>query len=410
MYAGGGGDRKKKLGFGGGKGKGKGQQGKGRSGFQQRIGYITYGKGLNPYLPYLDIPRGTSDPDGVREFLRKMMTYADAEGMLPGLSDIFLLDKPMIESPNGAADEDGRPVMVRLGYPHLSPPNPINSEEGANTDQKTMARETWKQELIQYLNDKKQLKSNKITLFGVMCGQLSNDVYNRCIELPIGRLAEATKDPLAMVEALIESCMLAGKEDSTENFNKADDAYHSLYQIRDEPLPHYYQRSKSALASLRIACEECYGGDEAQTKLPDDAQQVHRFIKGLNYDMYGKKYKEAIARGDRTKPATLDDAYTDVTRYGPGRGDKPKNPQAPGHDNAGATNVQALVTDAYGGKNKKKHDFSKVLCFNCQQYGHYQNKCPHPRADKEIESTVAEARAEAAAGGGAASDKGKKKN
>jgi hypothetical protein len=406
-----GGGQKKNKGFGGAKGQGfkNGFGGKKkRRGYEPRIGFTSYGKGLNPSLPFLDIPRGVSDPDGVREFLRKMMTYADAERTVPGLSKIFLLDKPMIPSPDGAVDPDTKlPVMVRLGYPTLKPPNPLNTPEGASKDDTQMERERWKMYEARYIDKLAQLEEDKLMLYGVMVGQLSNDVFDRCVELPIGRDAEAEKDPLGLVDALIESCMLAGKEDSTENYNKAHDAYHALYQIRDEPLPKYYQRSKSALASLRIACEERYGVEEALSKLPDNAQQVHRFIKGLNYDMYGR-YKEAIERGDRERPYSLDAAYTDVTRYGTGRGDRPRNPQAAGYDNnsGGANNVQALVTstDSNGGRNKKKHDFSKVECFNCHQFGHYQNKCPHPRTDKEIEGTVAEARAETAAGGG------KKKN
>jgi hypothetical protein len=165
---------------------------------------------------------------------------------------------------------------------------------------------------------------------------------------------------------------------------------HELFGIKRNDVPTTH-RLRKELNSIKLAEEgdpkeftrrimECVNKLDAAGSATSEQDIMHFLLEGLP-DSW-ESFKESIT--------FVDDANQNLKYYIKRIHLKEKKIPTPSDEQSLQTTafttklVDDITKQILGTLNKSKRlrDFSKVKCYNCQQFGHFKNKCPNPKVER----------------------------
>ena len=162
-----------------------------------------------------------------------------------------------------------------------------------------------------------KLAVEKIQLFGIMIGQMSEPSKDLIKETEIGREAFDNKDPLMLLKGAIQTHMSNSRLGAEQGLHKTQEVYNSLKMESGETVSGFYQKMKSSLAALEEAHSRC--GNDPAHRMDDESQRTIKFIYDLSnsYSEFKGFYENKLL----DFPDSLDSAFTEASTYRANRSD-----------------------------------------------------------------------------------------
>ena len=154
-----------------------------------------------------------------------------------------------------------------------------------------------------------KLAVEKIQLFGIMIGQMSEPSKDLIKETEMGREAFDNKDPLMLLKGAIQTHMSDSRLGAEQGLHKTQQVYNSLKMESGETVSGFYQKMKSSLAALEESHSRC--GNDPAHRVDDESQRTIKFNYGLSnaYTELKGFYENKLLEF----PNSLDAAFTEAS-------------------------------------------------------------------------------------------------
>jgi Zinc knuckle len=278
-------------------------------------------------------------------------------------------------------------IDATLGdYPKLQEPK-VPDEDSTKFQIKM-----WEIAYTKYIKDVDRLETDKLKVFGLMMGQMSENSKNRVKETDSGSIAIEQQDPRLLLTAILATHLTDNRLGAEHNLYKIEQAFHRYIMEPGDSLAFYYQRFRALLSGV----QEAY--HRAQQDPPDtsyrDVQLALRFTIGLNssYSTYKQYYEDGL----KDWPENLVDAFSEASKFRPrtagsgnpgdvgranafamrGRGRGRGRGRNPGRGRGGDSRSGSYgesTGSTSGGPSE--YGTRKGACHTCGESGHYSFEC-----------------------------------
>ena len=272
-------------------------------------------------------------------------------------------------------------------YPE--PEAPANMTAAQLLDPMAVIR--WKRAFEKFDKKVDGLLEDRLKVFGLMLGQISEASKATIRETESGLEAMTEEDPLLLLRAIILTHLSDPRLGADQNLLRVRMAYETVKMEPNDVLKYYYQRFKAlksgyedTMRALGVMPEY----NEAMTA-HNDLLTAIKFMNGLNsgYKHYVEYYEHRL----KEWPETLEDAYLEMAKVTPKRpvGTAPPNStnvfavkNAGGEKTAGTENGKGKQAGGAGrGKGgRTTYGNRPGICNTCKQPGHYSYECTAPES------------------------------
>jgi hypothetical protein len=280
-------------------------------------------------------------------------------------------------------------IDATLGdYPQLQEP-PLPNEDSTKFEIKK-----WEISYAKYIQDVDKLEADKLKVFGLMVGQISENSKNRIKETDVGAIAMEQQDSRLLLSAILSTHLTDNRLGAEYNLYKIEQAFSRYVMEPGDSLAFYYQRFRALLSGVQKAYTR------AKLESPDtsyrDVQLALRFTIGLNSSH--TPYKQYYEDGLKDWPESLVDAFSEASKFKP-RTAGSGNPGDIGRANAfamrgrgrgrgrgrrssiGSGRMSDSRSGAYGESaggtsgGPSEYGTRKGACHTCGESGHYSFEC-----------------------------------
>jgi Zinc knuckle len=278
-------------------------------------------------------------------------------------------------------------IDATLGdYPELREP-PLPNEDSSKFEIKK-----WEIAYAKYIKDVDKLEADKLKVFGLMVGQISENSKNRVKETDTGAIAMEQLDPRLLLSAILSTHLTDNRLGAEHNLYKIEQAFHRYAMEPGDSLAFYYQRFRALLSGVQKAY------NRAKQELPEtsyrEVQLALRFTIGLNssYSAYKQYYEDGL----KDWPENLVDAFSEAATFRPrtagsgnpgdvsranafamrgrGRGRGRGRNAGRGRTNDNRSGVYGESTGSTSG-GPSEYGTRKGACHTCGESGHYSFEC-----------------------------------
>lgn len=359
-------------------GKGSGNGGKGGNHFfPRKSSYQTESASKRKYIPGLPVLRygaNTNFEDYRREMsLHALQSYKNL-GRLFRLNAYYVAEELVLGVHYSEEDLDDPLILARL---------------------KTESNEITRENLT--------MKQNRVSLFADMWGQLDNDSQDVIKRRPnYAEDLEAGDDPLALWQAIQATHMIVTTGTAILDQRNARNRYNLLVMSAKDSIVAFKEMYDQSIACLR----------SVNCTLPTDEEQAVDFLEKLDSGRYLELRKELtnnLTFGIGNYPTNLAEAYLIASRYKVIRttyshhGAKGSSSSATDGSHIQESVFLTEASKKFPSKNNKgkgkgkkpdnetdnANKKGKVKCYNCQNFGHYANKCPQKKSSADQEDVIA---------------------
>lgn len=277
---------------------------------------------------------------------------------------------------------------VAAEYPKFRAPDEVED------DTRWVLKQKYSKELDIYLLNVQTLDEHKLILMGVLERHISEEVKQKVCATEDGLKAYNERDPLPFMRAMFRQLMTEDSTDKMTNLNKASEQWEQLKMQDHESEANFWHRTTSILTALAHAYHRIgYTREDLEKVLPEEVQAV-RYIMRLN-DRY-RQLKIYYQHRVREWPKTITAAHVQAAEFKTSTSDSKKLP---------AAHPEAAREPAYGfayykkDDSKEKTDKSQLICYKCEQPGHYAWQCKDKKGknepkDADVEKAVKQVRFE----------------
>jgi hypothetical protein len=280
---------------------------------------------------------------------------------------------------------------------------PANPED----DEDPYELESWKKQLDLYWKRRGIYQDNKMKLYSLIWGQSSKITQSKVETHQNFAECKASYDSLGLLKIIREFVF---KSDDRQYKYKAEDmakrAYYNLRQTPEMTCQEYFERVQNIVEVIKSLggslCDDMHLEDELSVQRARHTEEQRREARDRIVDKkvaygilvradrsrYGKLIEgieNDFLMGNNNYPETPTEAYNLLVNYKNYAANNRKTMQGGG----GLDQVEFLTqrgrdneTEEEVGDRPKK-DRSKLMCFNCLQYGHYKSECKNPDPRRE---------------------------
>ena len=150
-----------------------------------------------------------------------------------------------------------------------------------------------------------KFENDKLRVFGLMLGQMSESSKIRIKETDAGIVAIMQQNPRLLLSAIISTHLTDNRLGAEHNLYKIENAFARYVMEPGDSLPFYHQRFRALLSGV----EEAYR--RANVDVPDsiyrEVQLGLKFTVGLNssYAAYKQYYEDGVLERHSLKPPSL---------------------------------------------------------------------------------------------------------
>ena len=250
----------------------------------------------------------------------------------------------------------------------------------------------WEIAYAKFIKDVDRLETDKLKVFGLMMGQMSENSKNRVKETDAGSIAIEEQDPRLLLTAILATHLTDNRLGAEHNLYKIEQAFHRYLMEPGDSLAFYYQRFRALLSGV----QEAY--HRAKQDPPDntyrDVQLALRFTIGLNSSYHA--YKQYYEDGLKDWPENLTDAFSEAAKFRPraagsgssgdvgranafamrgrgrGRGRGRYSGRGRGGDSRSGSYGESTGSTSGG---PSEYGTRKGTCHACGESGHYSFEC-----------------------------------
>ena len=174
----------------------------------------------------------------------------------------------------------------------------------------------WETAYAKYVKDIDKLENDKIRVFGLMLGQMSENSKNRTKESAAGIVAMLQQNPTLLLSAIISTHLTDDRLGAEHNLYKIENAFARCMMEPGDSISFYHQRFGALLSGV----EEAYR--RANIAVPDnvyrEVQLGFKFTMGLNstYSAYKQYYEDGL----KAWPGSLPEAFSAASKFKPRSG------------------------------------------------------------------------------------------
>jgi hypothetical protein len=111
----------------------------------------------------------------------------------------------------------------------------------------------WEISYAKYNKDVDKLEADKLKVFGLMVGQISENSKNRIKETDTGAIAMEQQDPRLLLSAILSTHLTDNRLGAEHNLNKIEQAFSKYVMEPGDSLAFYYQRFRALLSGVQEA-------------------------------------------------------------------------------------------------------------------------------------------------------------
>jgi hypothetical protein len=166
----------------------------------------------------------------------------------------------------------------------------------------------WEIAYAKFIKDVDRLEKDKLKVFGLMMGQMSENSKNRVKEIDAGSIAIEEQDPRLLLTAILAAHLTDNRLGAEHNLYKIEQAFHRYIMEPGDSLAFYYQRFRALLSGVQEAYHRAKQDPPENTYR--DVQLALKFTLGLNLSF--NAYKQYYEDGLKDWPESLVDAFSEI--------------------------------------------------------------------------------------------------
>jgi hypothetical protein len=275
--------------------------------------------------------------------------------------------------------------------------------ENPEDDEDPYEMESWKKQLDLYWKRRGIYHDNKMKLYSLIWGQSSKTTQSKVETHQNFADCKSSYDSLGLLKIIREFVF---KSDDRQYKYKAEDmakrAYYNLRQTPEMSCQEYFERVKNIVEVIKSLggslCDDMHLDDELPVQRARHTEEqraearerilekkvAYGILVRADRNRYGKLIEEIendFLMGNNNYPETPTEAYNLLVNYKNYNSTNKRNGPPPG----GLDQIAFVATGREEDEQeiKPKKDRSKLMCFNCLQYGHYKSECRNPDPRKQ---------------------------
>jgi uncharacterized membrane protein YgcG len=255
----------------------------------------------------------------------------------------------------------------------------------------------WETSYAKYVKDNDKLENDKLQLFGLMLGQMSESSKNRIKETDAGIVAMTQQNPRLLLIAILSTHLTDNRLGAEHNLYKIENAFARYVMEPGDSISFYHQRFRALLSGV----EEAYR--RANVEIPEtmyrEVQLGLKFTVGLNssYSAYKQYYEDGL----KGWPESLGEAFSEASKFRPRAGQQTDAAKANAFAMRGRGGSRGRGRGRYPGRGRGGHSGSgessgvptggpseygtrKGSCHTCGEEGLYSFECGKNNNNKNI--------------------------